>query len=210
MNQFKKEIKEKTKKKRNFYKIYGKSKNGNKVYRGSKVSRKRNEDDYLAAVSCFVIDENNNVLIEKRAATELEPGELDLVSGHIEENETATQAMIREYVEELHNGSEEEQEKARNEAGQNLKKLTELDLTFLDKGKPVKYFVQFYFLKTNLHNITKQKEEVEEIRRIPLEEVFELIRQGKTRIPYDKRFEEIFKQIREHCQTENRDIQKER
>lgn len=155
------------------------------------------------------MDENNNVLVEKRADTELEPGELDLCSGHIDSNETPTQAMIREYVEELHDGSEEERKKARNEASQNLKKLLELDLTFLDKGKPVKYFIQFYFLKTKLKSITKQKEEVEKIERIPVEEMFELIRQGKTRFPYDKRYEEIFQQIREYSQGKKQEIQKE-
>lgn len=119
--------------------------------------------------------------------------------------------MIREYVEELHDGSEEEREKARNEAVQNLKKLPELDLTFFDKeGKTAKYFIQFYVLRTKLKTVTIKKDEVEKIEWIPLEEVFELIRHGKINLQYDKRYEKLFQQVRECSQGKNKKIQKER
>ena len=52
--------------------------------------------------------------------------------------------MISEYVEELHRGTQEEREQARNEASQNLIKLDELDLIFKDKEKERKFFIQFY------------------------------------------------------------------
>lgn len=203
MNQFKERIRE-------FYKTYEKGNNGRKIYKGSIASKERKEYLYLGTVTCFVIDKNNNVLVERRGKTETEPGELDLVSGHIDSNETPTQAMIREYVEEVHDGSEEEREKARNEASQNLKKLLELDLTFLDdEGKTDKYFIQFYALRTNLKTVTIKKDEVEKIEWLPLEEVFELIRQGKINLQYDKRHEKIFQQVREYSQGKNKEIQKE-
>lgn len=203
MNQFKERIRE-------FYKTYEKGKDGRKIYKGSIASKERKEYLYLGAVTCFVIDENNNVLVEKRGNAESEPGELDLVSGHIDNNETPTQTMIREYVEELHDGSEEEREQARNEAIQNLKKLIELDLTFSnEKGKIEKYFIQFYALRTNLKSVTTKKEEVEKTEWIPLEEVFELIRQGKINLQYDKRHERLFQQVREYCQGKNKQEQKE-
>lgn len=147
-----------------FYKTYERNKNGRKIYKGSVASKERKEYLYLGTVTCFVMDKNNNVLVEKRGKAESEPGKLDLVSGHIDNNETPTQDMIREYVEELHDGSEEEKETARNEAIQNLKKLLELDLTFSnEEGKTEKYFIQFYALRTNLKTVTIKKDEVERI-----------------------------------------------
>ena len=105
--------------------------------------------------------------------------------------------MISEYVEELHRGTQEEREQARNEASQNLIKLDELDLIFKDKEKERKFFIQFYALKTKIEKITTQKEEVEGIEWLDMEEVFEMIRQGKTKFPYDKRYEKLFDRIKE-------------
>lgn len=203
MNQFKEKIRE-------FYKTYEKGMNGRKIYKGSIATKERKEYLYLGTVTCFVIDKNNNVLVEKRGNVESEPGKLDLVSGHIDNNETPTQAMIREYIEELHEGNEKEEETARNEAIQNLKKLLELDLTFSnEEGKTEKYFIQFYALRTTLKEVMIKKDEVERIEWIPAEEVFELIRQGKINLQYDKRHEKLFQQVREYCQGKNKQMQKE-
>lgn len=208
MTQFRERIKKEAE--RSFYKVYTNEK-GRPVYDTSIVSpEKRKTYQHIRTVSCFVMDEDGNVLVERRGKSETEPGELDLVSGHIDNNETPTQAMIREYVEELHNGSEEEQKRARNEAIQNLKKLSELDLTFINpEGKQDKYFIQFYVLQTKLKTETIKLEEVEKIEKIPLEKVFEWIRQGKINLQYDKRFEKIFQEVREYAQGKNKEIQKE-
>ena len=86
-----------------------------------------------------------------------------------------------------------------------MNKLMELDLTFFDeKGKPEKYFIQFYALQTNLKTITIKKDEVEKFYWIPLEEVFNLIRQGKINFQYDKRFEKLFQQTREYYCHKNK------
>lgn len=118
--------------------------------------------------------------------------------------------MIHEYIEELHNNTQNsnEKEQARNEAIDNLKKLDELDLIFKNNGNERKFFIQFYALKTKLKNVTLQKAEVESIEWLPMQEVFEMIRQGKTKFPYDERFESLFKQVEEHYQSKNKeDIQ---
>lgn len=177
-----------------FYKTYTKSKENKKVYRKRilKVSELE-ENDYLGGVSCFIIDEKGNILIEKRGNTKITAGQIDLCSGHIDSNETPTQAMVREYIEELHNG--EEKEIAKNEAIQNLKKLEELDLIFKNDRK---FFIQFYVMKTKLKNTTIQKEEVNSVEWLPMQEVFELIRQGKTKFKYDQRYEKIFKQVEDY------------
>ena len=192
-------------KKWQFYKTYKKRNDGNKIYQ-NRISQKSelSQSDYLGGVSCFILDENGNILIEKRGNTKITAGEIDLCSGHIDNNETPTQAMIREYVEELHKGDINEQEQARNEAINNLKKLDELDLVFKNKGNERKFFIQFYVMKTELNKLTIQKEEISDIEWISMEKVFELIRQGKTKFPYDKRYEKIFKQVREHYQEKDK------
>ena len=196
---------------RKFYKIYSKGEKGEKIYKGRVLkSSELSQFQYLGGVSCFIIDENGNVLIEKRGNTKITSGEIDLCSGHIDNNETPTQAMIHEYIEELHNNTQNsnEKEQARNEAIDNLKKLDELDLIFKNNGNERKFFIQFYVLKTKLKNVTLQKAEVESIEWLPMQEVFEMIRQGKTKFPYDERFESLFKQVEEHYQSKNKeDIQ---
>lgn len=192
MNQFKEGLK---KEKRSFLKVFERGKDGKKVYKGSTVPEAELSSPYsLATVSCFVINEKGEILVEKRSKNKkIAPGTLDIVSGHIDNNETPKQAVIREYVEELHDGNQEEREKARSEAIENLKELEELYLICDKKG----YYVQFYGMLTELTTITTQKEEIENIEWIPMEELFEMIRQGKTGIVYNKKLEIVFQQVRE-------------
>ncbi len=198
MNQFKEKLKEPKKEERSFYKTYRKGKGGKKTYIGSippELELKSN--CCLATVSCFVLNEKGEILVEERTRNKkIDPGSPDIVSGHVDNNETATQAMIREYVEELHNGSKEEQEKARNEAIGNLKKLEELYLVCNERA----YFIQFYMMLTKLETLTIQKEEVKSVRWVPMEELFEMIRQGKTGIVYDENLEKIFQEVRNFYQ----------
>ena len=122
MNDYKKSLKVNNEKdskqnKRNFYKTYEKGKDDKKIYKGSTTAQlELSQNLYLNGVSCFVINDENKVLIERRANTKLTANEIDLCSGHTDNNETPTQAMIREYVEELHSGTEEEKQIAREEA----------------------------------------------------------------------------------------------
>lgn len=213
MNDYKKSLKVNGKKedKRSFYKTYEKRKDNKKIYKGSTTTKLEfSQNLYLNGVSCFIIDEKNRILIEKRANTKLTANEIDLCSGHTDNNETPTQTMIREYVEELHSGTEEEKQIAREEAIKGLKKLDELDLIFKNRGKDRKFFIQFYILKTKMKQFTKQAEEVQNIEWIPYQECFDLIRQGKTKFPYDKRYEKMFKKIEEHIKGKkienNKDI----
>lgn len=197
MNQFKKELEAKNVE-RSFYKVFKNGKDGRKIYQGSIVPVGELNSYYsLATVSCFVLNEKGEILVEERTENKkIAPDMLDIVSGHIDNNETPTQAMIREYVEELHNGNKEEREKARNEAIQNLKKLEELYLLCNGKG----YYIQFYAMMTKLKTITRQKEEVKNTKWILMEKLFEMIRQGKTGLVYDKRIERVFQQVRQTYQ----------
>lgn len=85
-----------------------------------------------------------------------------------------------------------------------MKKLSEIDLTFNNNGKKQNYFIQFYVLKTRLKDVTIQEGEVENVKIIPQEEAFEMIRQGKISLGYNKEnqneFEKLFLMVREYSQ----------
>ena len=52
-------------------------------------------------------------------------------------------------------------------------------------------------LKIDKPNIKFQKEEVEKIYWVPMQECFELIRSGRTKFPNDYDYEEIFNKVKE-------------
>ena len=115
MNDYKKSLNIFKQNKRNFYKTYEKGKDDKKIYKGSTTAQlELSQNLYLNGVSCFVINDENKVLIERRANTKLTANEIDLCSGHTDNNETPTQAMIREYVEELHSGGRKTNSKRRS------------------------------------------------------------------------------------------------
>ena len=82
------------------YKVYDKEGKLRKLINTNK-EKQLNDDEWLNGVTCFVINEKGEALIEKRVNKGLTPGKLDLCSGHVDGEETQTQAMIRELKEEL-------------------------------------------------------------------------------------------------------------
>ena len=146
-------------------------------------------DTWLKAVTCFVLNENGEVLIEKRVYKGINPGQLDLCSGHVDINETQTQAMIRELGEELGISLEE---------AMNVVKVSQDDLKFQieSSGKILNFLGTMYCLKRNSSKVNIQKEEIEKIVWLPLEETFELIKSGRTRFPKNFDYEKIFQRVR--------------
>lgn len=149
-------------------------------------------DEWLKGVTCFVLNENGEVLIEKRANKGLTPGQLDLCSGHVDGDETPTQSMIRELGEELGIGLEE---------AMNAIKLTqdEMPFEFESSGKTLRFFITTYCLKRNSSKVTIQKDEVDSIAWVPLEKCFELIKTNKTKFPSNYDYEEVFQKVRNIC-----------
>lgn len=171
------------------YKVY--NKNGELKRKIDKAKEKTlNENDWLKGVTCFVINEKGEVLIEVRANKGITPGKNDLCSGHIDNEETETQAMIRELKEEL--GIELEE-------AMNITKVTPqgIPLGFESKGKTRNFFITFYCLKRKSSQVKIQKEEIDKIIWLPLEETFELIKSGRTKFPKDYDYSEIFKKVKE-------------
>ena len=114
----------------NFYKVY--DENGNYLYDIDVKDEKKLTNQYLKGVTCFVINEKREILLEKRANTELTPGKIDLVSGHMDKNEVGKQAIIRELWEEV--GI------AENESV-NVKKIDTKPLKFESKGKTRNFII---------------------------------------------------------------------
>lgn len=169
------------------YRVY--DKNGDlkrKIEKKHELSLNNNE--WLKGVTCFVLNEKGQVLVEKRANKGLTPGQIDLCSGHVDEDETPTQAMIRELGEEL--GIEFEE-------AIKVIKLTseEMPLQFKSTGKTLQFLITAYCLKRNSSEVKIQKEEVNKIVWIPIETCFDLIKSGKTKFPCNYDYEEVFKKV---------------
>lgn len=147
------------------------------------------QDEWLKGVSCFVINEKGEVLIEVRANKGLTPGKKDLCSGHLDNNETETQAMVRELKEELGINLEE---------SMNVVKVTQqgVPLGFESSKKIKNFFITFYCLKRNSSKIEIQKEEIDKYVWLPLEETFQLLKCGRTKFPKNFDYSDIFEKVR--------------
>ena len=184
-----------------FYKVYDKT--GKYLYNIDINKEKSLTNQYLHGVTCFVINEKNEVLMEVSANTELTPGKIDLVSGHVNGNEVGIQAMLRELGEEVG---------IKGVLGSDIKRVSDLSkpLGFESKGKIRNFHIDFYCMKTKDHHFTIQPEEVKSLKWVPMKDAFEMIRTGQTKFPKQEgnvNYEKIFSNVRELCL--NRDIEKD-
>lgn len=169
------------------------------------IQKGQNTNDFVMCCSCFVINSKKQVLIEKRGNTVLDPGKLDLCSGHVQAGELPIQGMARELNEEL--GIDENESR-------NLKKLGRVLLDFKKIGGDFRCITDVFLLRRNKETLELQDEEVKGIEYYDLKDVINLIRNGQTRLPYDKEnsnyFEEIFKKLEEELgiktKKENKNI----
>ena len=154
---------------------------------------------WIKCCTCFVIDENEQkVLFEKRGKRFLDPGKLDLCSGHVQSGELPTQSMIRELDEEL---SIEEKD------SRNVHYLGELRLDYTKlkdetDRKQLKCFVSVYALKMkDISGIQIDNNEAVSMGWLSFEDTIGFISNNMTRIPYDNELEhqyiEIFEKLKE-------------
>lgn len=193
-----------------YYKVY--DKNGKFLYNIDIKDEKKLTNGYLKGVTCFVINQNNEVLLEKRANTELTPGKIDLVSGHINNDEIGYQAMVRELGEEV-GISENEAIKITKIKFDNQTDKP-FPLKFEDNGNSRDFLIEFYYLFSKSLDLTIQEEEVKSLEWVPLETAFEMIKLGKTKFPKQSEevnYEQIFNTIRKACLNKEKNInQKEK
>jgi len=150
------------------------------------------QNQWLKGVSTFVITNNGNLILEQRTLkTRITSGQMDLCSGHRDNKEKRKQTPYRELKEELG---------IKKPKILKLKRIKgEIPLVF--KGDR-KFFIQFYMaiMKKKNPKLKINREEVNNTIEIPLEEGFELIRQNRTKFPYEEneeKFEAIFQEVKE-------------
>ena len=148
---------------------------------------------WIKCCTCFVIDENGHkVLFEKRGKRFLDPGKLDLCSGHVRSGEVPTQSMIRELDEEL---------SIKEKNSRNVHYLGELKLDYTKlkdetDRKQLKCFVSVYALKMkDISSIQIDNEEAISIGWLSLEDAIGFITNNMTRIPYAEELEQQYKEI---------------
>lgn len=148
------------------------------------------KEEYLRGVSCFVINENDEILIEKRLDKEINQGQLDLCSGNIDGNKFDFQAMISQLERQLGIGIQEKS---------NLEKLIdeEYRLYFKNEGQIRNFFITFFGIRVNKADINFNKEEIQAIAWLDKEKAFELIKRGETKFPKEYDYEPIFEALTE-------------
>ena len=157
------------------------------------------EVPWIKCCTCFVIDENEQkVLFEKRGKRFLDPGKLDLCSGHVRSGEVPTQSMIRELDEEL---------TIKQDNSRDVHYLGELRLDYTKlkdetDRKQLKCFVSVYALKMkDISGIQIDNNEAISMGWLSLEDSIGFISNNMTRIPYDNELEhqyiEIFEKLKE-------------
>lgn len=128
----------------------------------------------LEGVQLWIINpETNQVLMQRRSKNKQNnPYKIDVsVSAHVDPDETATQAMLREAREEI---GLTDSEYLYN----NMQKFAENKINLADYGRQGRYIMHFYlaFLNNPLESYTKQDSEVEELFFMDYEEVKRRVR----------------------------------
>lgn len=121
-------------------------------------------------VCIFVLNNNNELLIQKRSATKKnKPNIWGLCAGHIDAGETEIEAALRELKEELGLKNIKQDDLILF----NIEKKTEIDIT---KNFRNNYFNYCYILRTDLKEteFILQKEELSEVKYVTFEKLFEL------------------------------------
>ena len=148
---------------------------------------------WIKCCTCFVIDEiQKKILFEKRGKRFLDPGKLDLCSGHVQADETPTQSMIRELKEEL---------SITENDSRNIQYLGELKLDYTKlkdetSRKDLKCFVSAYALKIrDVSKIQVDNVEAVSIGWLNLEDTLGFVTNNMTRIPYEQEMKKDYIKI---------------
>ena len=151
----------------------------------------------LEGVQLWIINpETNQVLMQRRSKNKQNnPYKIDVsVSAHVDPDETATQAMLREAREEI---GLTDSEYLYN----NMQKFAENKINLADYGRQGRYIMHFYlaFLNNPLESYTKQDSEVEELFFMDYEEVKRRVRSDDPEMlmPKSDEAEKLFSAVDE-------------
>lgn len=121
---------------------------------------------FVKVVHIYIYDSENGFLIQKRSKTKkIKPGVYEITTGTFKSKEEAIDCAIRELFEEL-----------------SIKKKKE-DFEFIGKFKGKKTFQYAFFIKDsiNINKLILQKEEVEKVKFITTNKIFDMIRHNERR-----------------------------
>lgn len=164
---------------------------------------------WIKCCSCFVIDpKSKKILFEKRGNRFLDPGKLDLCSGHIRSGEIPLQGMVRELREELSIGEDD----SRNLYYLGNVKIDDTALQDETNRKNLKSFVSMYALKVrDINQIAIDNKEAISMGWLNYEDAIGMIENSMTRIPYEPKlksqYDEIFKKLNDYMFHKNKGIE---
>jgi 8-oxo-dGTP pyrophosphatase MutT (NUDIX family) len=164
------------------------------------LSVKKEDMPWIKCSTCFVIDnKNKKILFEIRGKTYLDPGELDLCSGHVRTEETPKQCIIRELKEELSLDVNE---------NSNIQYLGNVNYDYTKSEnenirKNFKSFVSVFAFKIeDISQIIIDENETVGIEWKDFDETINCIKNKETRIPYDEemknQYELIFDNLKKY------------
>ena len=164
----------------------------------------------LEGVQLWIINpENNQVLMQRRSRNKQNnPSKIDVsVSAHVEPDETAIQAMLREAREEIGLADSEY-------LYSKMQKFAENKINLADYGRQGRYIMHFYlaFLNNPLESYTKQDSEVEELFFMDYEEVKRRVRSDDPEMlmPKSDEAEKIFSALDEKIKTRDAIVKEEK
>lgn len=164
----------------------------------------------LEGVQLWIINpKTNQVLMQRRSRNKQNnPNKIDVsVSAHVDPDETAIQAMLREAREEI---GLTDSEYLYN----NMQKFAENKINLTDYGRQGRYIMHFYlaFLDNSLESYTKQDSEVEELFFMDYEEVKQRVRSDDPEMlmPKSDEAERIFSILDEKIKTRDAIVKEEK
>jgi len=161
------------------------------------------QNPWIKCASCFVIDKKTGkILFEKRGKRVIDPGKLDLCSGHLRHGEVPAQGMIRELNEELSIDFNHSIKMSR--IGE--VKVDYTNLPNESQRKNLKCFVTVFALALeDVSMIKTDPKEVEGIGWMDYGDAIKFIKFGMTRLPYndntEKQYLKVFQSLEEYIRS---------
>ena len=148
------------------------NKTGRTIVRGDK-SAKLSDNEHIAVSVVFIENDKGEFLIQKTSKEK--GGEFSSTGGHVNTNETPKEAIIREIEEEL---------------GIKVKKNDIIDFGYLLYDMPLRFM---FYLKKNidLDSVKLQKEEVDYVKYMSIDEINKLINNNKMLKSHGIMFKEL-------------------
>lgn len=135
------------------------------------------EDEHFAVTLIFIENSKGEFLIQKTSKEK--GGYYSTTGGHVNHGETPKECIIREVKEELNISLQEDE-------------IQELGYIIYDK--PIRYI---YYIKKDIdiNDIILQKEEVEKVEYLPVEEIHKLIEENKFLDSHSIQFDYLLKRL---------------